>query len=91
MRAIIITAFIDSNIFTDFPYKEGVMAIGIVEFRFRAFTESLFNLKKMVTDFASKLRPFFTVIVIDELMRGITDRTFYMNWDKLRRVTMFNR
>lgn len=41
MKAIIVAAFIDSDIFTLFPFKEGVIAIRAEVFGFRVFAESL--------------------------------------------------
>ncbi len=45
MGAVIITAFINSNLFTFFPLKERMMAIRAEVFRFIVFTESLVKLK----------------------------------------------
>jgi len=41
MGAVIVTAFIDSNLFTLFLHKEGMMAIRAEVFGFIVFTESL--------------------------------------------------
>lgn len=41
MWAIIIRAFVDRDLFTDFPDKEGMIAIGAIVFGFRVFRESL--------------------------------------------------
>ena len=41
IRAMIITAFINSDLFTIFPPKEGLVAIRAEEFGFFAFAESL--------------------------------------------------
>lgn len=40
MRAVIVWAFIDSDLFTDFPLEEGVMAVRAEGFRFIVFAES---------------------------------------------------
>ncbi len=52
MLAVIITAFIDGDLFTVFPFKEGMMAVGAVVFGFIIFTESFIELKEVITDLA---------------------------------------
>jgi hypothetical protein len=75
MGAVIVTAFINSNLFTFLPLKECMMAIRAEVFGFIVFTESLVKLKQVITDLASKLRPFIAVIVVDIDVRSIAERT----------------
>jgi hypothetical protein len=52
MVAVIITAFIDGDFFTVFPLKEGMMTVWAIVFGFIISTESFFELKEGITDFA---------------------------------------
>lgn len=52
MLAVIITAFIDGDLCTVFPLKEGMMAVWAVVLGFIIFTESSMELKKVIADFA---------------------------------------
>jgi hypothetical protein len=52
-----------------------MMAIRAEVFRFIVFTEPLVKLKQVITDLASKLRPFIAVIVVDIDVRSIAERT----------------
>lgn len=55
MPAVVIAAFIDGDLFTMFPFKEGMMAVGAVEFGLVIFTESFIELKEAVADLAQYL------------------------------------
>jgi len=50
MRAVIITAFIDGNFLTLFPFKEGMMATWAEVFSFIIFTESFIELEEVITE-----------------------------------------
>jgi hypothetical protein len=52
MLAVIITAFIEGDLFTVFPLKEGMMAVWAIIFSFIVLAESFIKLKKVITDFA---------------------------------------
>lgn len=52
MPAVIIAAFIDGDLFTAFPLKEGMMAIWAIVFGFIIFTESFIELKEVIADLA---------------------------------------
>ena len=67
------------------------MAIRAEVFRFIVFTEPLVKLKQVITDLASKLRPFITVIVVDVDMRGIAERTESLRRDFGRIRAVLNR
>jgi|GEM_PF-3158617 len=41
MKAIIVRAFIDGDVFTMFPFKQGTVAVRAEELGFIIFTESL--------------------------------------------------
>jgi hypothetical protein len=45
VRTVIVTAFVDSDLFTLFPGKERIMAIRAEEFGNAVLTESLVNLE----------------------------------------------
>jgi predicted kinase len=68
-----------------------MMAIRAEVFRFIVFTEPLVKLKQVITDLASKLRPFITVIVVDVDMRGIAERTESLRRDFGRIRAVLNR
>jgi len=91
MGAVIITAFINSNLFTFFPLKECMMAIRAEVFGFIVFTEPLVKLKQVVTDLAFELSSFITVIVVDIDMRGIAERTESLRRDFGRIRAVINR
>ena len=55
MPAVIITAFIDGDLFTAFPFKEGMMAIWAIVFSFIILAESFIELKEVIADLASYL------------------------------------
>ena len=52
MLAVIITAFIDGDLFTVFPLKEGMMAVWAIIFSCIIFAESFIELKEVIADFA---------------------------------------
>ena len=52
MLAVIITAFIEGDLFTVFPLKEGIMAVWAIIFSFIVLAESFIELKKVIADFA---------------------------------------
>lgn len=52
MLAVIITALIDSDLFTVFPLKKGMMAVWAVVFGFIISTGVFIELKEGITDFA---------------------------------------
>ena len=52
MLAVIITAFIEGDLFTVFPLKEGMMAVWAIIFSFIVLAESFIELKKVIADFA---------------------------------------
>lgn len=58
-----------------------MMAIGAEEFRFIVFKESFAKLKQVITELASKLRPFIAVIVVDIDVRGVAKRTDSLRWN----------
>jgi hypothetical protein len=91
MGAVIVTAFINSNLFTFLPLKEGMMAIRAEVFRFIIFTEPLVKLKQVVTDLAFELSSFIAVVVVDIDMRSLADRTESLRRDFGRIRAVFNR
>lgn len=90
MRAIIVAAFIDCDLFTVLPPKESAMAVGAEELCIGIFAEPLLELKEMIANLALKLRHLFAVIVVDVDMRGITERTSDLNRNCRRTVPAFN-
>jgi len=52
MLAVIITAFIDGDLCTVFPFKEGTMAVWAVVYGFIIFTGVFIKLKEAITEFA---------------------------------------
>lgn len=91
MRAVIIAAFIDGDLFTVLPSKEREMAIGTEELCIGIFTESSLQLKEVIANLAFKLRHLFAVIVVDVDMRGITEWANDLNRNCRRAVPAFNR
>jgi hypothetical protein len=91
VRAIIVAAFIDGDLFTVLPPKESAMAVGAEEFCIGIFAEPLLELKEMIADLALKLRHLFAVIVVDVDMRGITEWTNDLNRNCRRTAPAFNR
>lgn len=75
MRTVIVTAFVDSDLFTLFPGKERIMAIRAEEIGNAVLTESLVNLKQIFTDLASELRPLDAVVIVDIGARSVAART----------------
>jgi len=55
MRAVIVAALVDRDLFPIFPAKEGAVAIGAEVFGLIVFAESLLHLKKVSADFAFNL------------------------------------
>ena len=55
MPAVVITAFIDGDLFTAFPLKEGMLAVWAIIFSFINLTESFIELKEVIADFTPYL------------------------------------
>jgi hypothetical protein len=75
---MIIAAFVEGDLFLLFPGKEGMVAVRAVVLGFFSLFESLAHLKKGVTDLASKLSSFDSIVVVEIAMGSITTDTDHL-------------
>lgn len=81
MLAVIIGAFVDRDFFPRLPAEESVIAVGAEVLRLIVFTKALISLEQMAADLASKLGFFLAVIVVEIVVRGITERADDQLWN----------
>ena len=81
MLAVIVTAFVDGDLFPHFPAKEGVGAVGAEVFRLFVLAEALVGLEQVVADLAPKLGFFLAVVVVEIVVRGVAKRTNDQLWN----------
>jgi hypothetical protein len=78
MRTMIIAALIDGNLFSLFPGKEGMVAVRAIVLGLFSLLESLTGLKEGVTDLASKLSPFASIVVVEIGMGSMATGTDHL-------------
>jgi hypothetical protein len=71
MRAKIVAALIEGDLFFLFPGKQGMVAVRAVVLGLFPLLESAAHLEKGATDLASKLSPLDPIVVIEIAMRRI--------------------
>jgi hypothetical protein len=74
----IVAALVDRHFFLLFPGKQGMAAVRAVVLGLFSLLESLDHLKKGVTDLASKLSPFDSIVVVEIAMGSITTSTDHL-------------
>jgi hypothetical protein len=72
---MIIAALVEGDLFPLFPGKQGMVTVRAVVFGLFSLLESLADLKKGVTELASKLSSFDPIVVVEIAMRGTTTGT----------------
>ena len=75
VRAMIIAALVDGEFFPLFPGKEGMVTVRAVVLGLFSLLESLTCLEKGVTDLASKLSSFDSIVVVEIAMGSIATGT----------------
>jgi hypothetical protein len=75
METGIVTAFVDGHLFSLFPGKEGMLAVGTIIGGLWALAESLLQLEELPADLAQELGLFLAVIVVQVVMGGIAAGT----------------
>jgi hypothetical protein len=72
---MIIAALIEGDLFPLFPGKQGMVTVRAVVFGLFSLLESLVDLKKGVTELASKLSSFDPIVVVEIAMKSTTTGT----------------
>jgi len=98
MRAVIVTAFVDNDVETGFPSEQSTMAMRAIIFGFCRSFIAIIGLKDRRAYLAKELGPFFTVVVVQVLVRGFAERALFglrngfpvLNLDGLERTAMFD-
>jgi hypothetical protein len=74
---MIIAALVDGELFPLFPGKQGMVTVRAVVLGLFSLPESLTSLEKGVTDLASKLSSFDSIVVVEIAMGCIATGTDY--------------
>ena len=77
MRAVIVGAFVNNNMQKDFPAEQGVLAVRTKVFGFKRSFKTVVDFKNRRADLTEQLRSFFTVVVIQILMRCAAKRALF--------------
>jgi len=90
---IVVAAFVNDSVETDLPAEQCAVAMRTVIFGFSRFFITIVGLKGRRANFAEQLRAFFSVVVVQILVRGLAERALFglrngfsvLNFDGLKR------
>ena len=81
VRAVIVTAFVNNDVEADFPAEQSAVAMRAVIFGFRRSFITIISLKDRRAYLAKELGSFFTVVVVQVLVRGFAEGALFGLWD----------
>jgi hypothetical protein len=77
MRAVIVTAFVNNDVEADFPAEQCAVAMRAIIFGFRRSFITVVSVKCRRADLTKELGSFFTVVVVQVLVRGFAERALF--------------
>lgn len=77
MRAVVVGAFVNNDVQESFPAEQGMLTVRAEVFGFMRSLRTVIGLKERRTNFTAQLGPFFSVVVIQVLMRRVAKRALF--------------